>query len=136
MAKKKAEVEMYSYGIYEGWNPKDETIPKIRKFTEVVPTRVGVEFGYVLHIRKARGKELTFCIDHPPFKDDDGKVIPPFRGTEFVRDNYFEFFIGDTIWEPVEDKAGPWRITCKLDDEVVADRTFTMVPESEYSEED
>jgi hypothetical protein len=70
----------------------------------VIKSDIGTEFGYVLHINKAKGKRIDFRIDHPPFKGEDGKVRPPFTGQVFINSNQYEFFLGDCVWEPLEDK--------------------------------
>ena len=36
------------------------------------------------------------------------------------------FYLGDTIWAPVEDKCGPWRMTIELNKRIVADKTFNI----------
>ena len=41
--------------------------------------------------------------------------------------NDFRFFLGDTIWEPLEDKKGEWRLITWLDGVKVADKTLVMV---------
>ena len=95
------------------------------------PARVGIEFGYILNIRKARGKKLQYTIEHPPFTDEDGEIMPPFTGEMFVRSNDWDFFLGDSIWEPVETKMGPWRLITELEGKVIADRTFHIVADSD-----
>lgn len=114
---------MYSYGIYDRWDPKSKKLPKVTKHTTEISGRAGIEFGYVLKIRGARGKALTFTIDHPPFPDGRGEPAAPFTGKEFITNNDFQFFIGDTIWEPVEDKMGEWLITCEIDGKKVAEKS-------------
>lgn len=127
MAKQKADVKIESCGLYTPLNKTGKELPQLIRFTEEIPCELGVEFGYILHIRKGRGMKLTFQIDHPPFFDSSGGVAPPFTGEEYVRSNDWKFFLGDTTWEPIEDKAGPWRIRSWLDGDLVADRTLTLV---------
>jgi hypothetical protein len=128
MAKKNPEVTMRSYGVYTPFDRESEELPHILEFTETVPARVGVEFGYILEIRKARGSLITFRIEHPPFTDSSGEVAPPFEGEQYVRTPEWRFFLGDTVWEPAEDKVGDWTLTTWLDGEEVARRTFELVP--------
>ncbi len=126
MAKKKIEINIDSYGIYTKWERGSKALPKIRKFTKEVPAVLDIEFGYILEIKKGKGKKIEFCIDHPQVPDDEGNIRPPFDGVEYVGSNDYRFFIGDTIWAPVENKVGPWRITTHVDGKLVADITFEL----------
>ena len=126
MAKPKTTWELASYGIYSEWDGDAKTLPKIREFSRTVPALPGTEFGYVLKIRKGKGKKLTFCIEHPPFLGSDGQVAPPFTGEVYVRTNDWDFFLGDSVWEPVSDKVGAWRLITRLEGEVIADETFEI----------
>ena len=127
MAKSKIQFETVSYGMYSEWDRKSKELPTIKKFTLEIPAKVGVEFGYILNIKRAKGKQISFCIDHPPFNDSKGKPAAPFTGDVYVRTNDWNFFIGDTIWEPIYDKVGPWRITVELDGQLLEDKTFQIV---------
>lgn len=128
MAKKKFDVEIYSYGEYAHWNRESKSIPKLLDITNEIIAEEGTEFGYVLRIKKAKGKRIDFRIDHPSFKDEDGKVMPPFTGQVFINSNNYEFFLGDCIWAPIEDKMGKWTMTTKIDDEIVATKTLLLKP--------
>jgi len=146
MAKQKADVKIVSCGLYTPLEKEGKELPKLVHFTDEIPCELGVEFGYILHIRKGRGMKLTFQIDHPPFfrnacpaeglgdeidltaaEQGSLRVTAPFTGKEYVRSNDWKFFLGDTTWEPIEDKAGPWRIRSWLDGELIADRTLTLI---------
>lgn len=124
MAKKKPFVELVSKGIYTAWDSNSKDLPKLKKVTKEVPAEIDVEFGYIVHILRAKNKKIRYCIDHPSIPDESGMVLPPFIGEEYVKQNDWKFFIGDTIWEPVENKIGPWRITLELEGKLVADETF------------
>jgi hypothetical protein len=126
MAKQKPEIKIESCGLYTPLDKKGKALPKLVRFTEEIPCELDVEFGYILHIRKGRGMKLTFQIDHPTFICDEGDPNP-FVGEEYVRESDWKFFLGDTTWEPLEDKAGDWRIRTWLDGDLVADRTLTLV---------
>jgi hypothetical protein len=126
MAKNKPDVKIESWGLYTPLDKGCRELPKLIHFTDEIPCELGVEFGYILHIRKGRGMKLTFQIDHPPFLRN-GKIDPPFTGKEYIRSNDWKFFLGDTTWDPIEDKAGPWRIRTWLDGTLVADRTLTLI---------
>jgi len=127
MAKSKPKVKIKNCGLYTPLENEGKELPKLIRFTDEIPCELGVEFGYILHIRKGRGLKLTFQIDHPPFLRADGEIDPPFTGEVYVRSNDWKFFLGDTVWKPVEDKAGEWRIRTWLDGDLVADRTLTLI---------
>lgn len=127
MARKKPDVSMHSHGLYDGWERQSKALPNLVKITTEITAELGMEFGYILRIRNARNSKITFCIDHPPFNGSDGELAPPFEGELYVKTNDYRFFLGDSIWAPLEDKRGPWRLTTWLDGVKVADRTLTMV---------
>ena len=118
---------MISYGVHSAWDKKSKDLPKLKKFTWEIPARLNIEFGYVLNIKQARGKKLEFIIEHPEFIDEKtGELAPPFTGEMYVRSNDWDFFLGDTLWAPLENKIGTWRLTTKLDGEVIAQKRFTI----------
>lgn len=127
MAKKKPEVTMHSYGLYDGWDRNSRELPNLVKITSEIQTELDIEFGYILRIQNARNSRITFRIEHPPFKDASGKTAAPFDGELYVKTNDFRFFLGDTIWSPVEDKKGAWRLITWLDGEKVADKTLQLI---------
>ena len=129
MAKKKIIYKTVSHGIYKDWDRDSKDLPAIERFSETVPARVGIEFGYIVNIRNGRGKKLSYSIEHPPFLDEDGSVSPPFTGELYVRTNDWDFFLGDSIWEPVADKIGDWRLVIVVEGVTIEDRTFTIVAE-------
>lgn len=126
MAKRRPTFKMYSYGEYSEWDRNSREIPKILDFTCEIEAKIGTEFGYVLHIKNGKGETLEFKIDHPPFNDDEGKLRPPFTGEQFIRTNDFEFYLGDCIWEPLEDKLGKWELTTYYQGKVVAHKIFEL----------
>jgi hypothetical protein len=128
MSVKKFPVEMITRGRYSRWDERSRELPRFVEATSRIPAEAGVEFGYVVRICKARGERLQFEIHHPPFNGCDGKTAPPFIGTERVRSNDLEFFLGDCIWEPVADKIGTWRLILSIRDTVIADESFDIVP--------
>ncbi|MEG1615866.1 MAG: DUF3859 domain-containing protein [Bacteroidales bacterium] len=127
MAKKKIEVKMQSWGIYTQWERGSRELPKIIKFTDTVPSELDIEFGYVLHIKGAKGEEVEFVMKHPPFTDEHGNVRPDFEGSHFINSNDWKFFLGDTIWAPVEDKCGTWELITSLQGKEIARKTFQIV---------
>ena len=127
MVKKRLNVRIKSFGIYDSWTGDQKKVPTIKQFTTNIPACIGIEFGYVLQIKHGRGAELDFEIDHPPWLGDDGSIEPPFRGSFFVRHNDYDFFLGDTIWEPWENKLGPWRLRTWHDGALLADKTLDLI---------
>ena len=126
MAKRKPEVRLHTCGIYTQWDPDAKELPQFTEATNRVRAEVGVEFGFVVNIRGGKNKQLHYCIDHPGILDAGGVVRPPFDGTVYVKQNDWKFYLGDTIWEPVADKIGPWRLTLEMDGVLVADETFAL----------
>ena len=129
MAKPKLEVSIESYGMYTPLESAKD-IPSITKFADKITVSKDVEFGYVLRIKKGKGKKITFRIDHPPFKDDTGNTAKPFTGEQYIRSNDYRFFLGDTFWEPYSDKVGRWTLTTWVEGEHVAEKTLTMIKET------
>ena len=127
MAKRKPEVRMRTYGIYTKWESASRTLPKISEVTTKVDAVVDVEFGFIVNVTGGKNQELHYCIDHPGILDEEGKRRPPFDGTVYIKTNDWDFYLGDTIWEPVHDKLGNWRMTLELDGKVVADKTFELL---------
>ncbi|CAK2058316.1 hypothetical protein VCRA2110O318_40069 [Vibrio crassostreae] len=39
--------------------------------------------------------------------------------------------LGDTIWAPVSNKLGKWRMTVELKGNIIADKTFNLVAKDE-----
>jgi len=127
MKKKKPIFKLYSFGEYTTWDRQSKTIPKILNFATEIKAEIGTEFGYVLHIKKGKGETLTFKIDHPPFTDEEGNIRKPFTGEQFINTNDFQFYLGDCIWEPLEDKLGRWELTTYFNGVIVANKTFNLV---------
>jgi hypothetical protein len=126
MAKRKPEIRMKSYGIYSNWDAGARELPQIAEFTTRVRAQLDVEFGFVVNIKGAKNQRLEYCIYHPDIPDADGVVRAPFDGTVYVKTNDWDFYLGDTIWAPVENKLGDWRMTLELDGKLVAEKTFEL----------
>ena len=127
MARKKIDIELHSYGQYSEWERNSRKLPKIINITETIEAEVGTEFGYILKIKKGKGKKLEFKIIHPPFTDEQGNSMPDFTGEYYINSNDYEFFLGDCIWEPLEDKLGSWRLITYLDGQVIADKILLLI---------
>ncbi|WP_439181524.1 DUF3859 domain-containing protein [Carboxylicivirga taeanensis] len=127
MAKKKISWELYSYGEYSNWERGSKDLPKLQNITDIIQIKPDVEFGYVLKIKGAKGQVVEYRIEHPPFKNDKGEIEPAFEGEYYVNSNDYEFFLGDTVWEPYADKAGQWRLITKMGGKILADKVLTLV---------
>jgi len=87
---------------------------------------IDVEFGFVVNVKGAKNQKLAYCIDHPGILDAEGNRRASFNGFVYVKANDWDFYLGDTIWEPIHDKLGPWRMTVQLDQVTVAEKTFNL----------
>lgn len=134
MSKKKITWELYSYGIYSRWDKSNKSLPRLVNITTQIPIVPEIEFGYHLKMKGAKGKILEFTMEHPPMTDENGQPMPTFEGTCFVDSNDFNFFLGDTVWEPYAQMAGIWRLKTQLEGKVIADKKFTLVLNQEQSE--
>ncbi len=126
MAKYKPVIKVQTYGIHSQWQSKSKELPTIKAFTTDIPAEIDIEFGFIVNIKKARGAKIRYCIEHPGILDDAGKVRAPFAGEMHVTNNDWDFYLGDTVWAPIADKCGPWRMTIELDDKILAEKTFNV----------
>lgn len=126
MAKQNPFVRLRTYGIYSLWQSDDKELPAFVEQTNRICAKVDVEFGLVVNIVGGKNLPMDYCIDHPGILDDAGKRRAPFTGTVFVKSNDWDFYLGDTIWLPIEDKLGIWRMTLELAGEVIADQSFEL----------
>lgn len=126
MAKKKPVIKILTYGIHSKWDAKSKALPKVLSFTTDIPAEIDIEFGLIINIKNARSNKITFCIDHPGIRDDSGQQREPFTGEVHVTNNDWSFYLGDTVWAPIEDKCGPWRLTIELNNQIIADKTFNI----------
>jgi len=133
MAKHKPEIRMRTWGIYTQWDSDSKSLPKVVDVTTTIPAEVDIEFGFVVNIKGAKNRKLLFCIDHPGILDTEGNRRKPFTGTVYVKTNDWNFFLGDTIWNPIEDKLGEWHMSLELNGNVIAEKTFDVVPSTEAS---
>ena len=136
MAKSKPQITLQSFGIYSHWDKASKSLPQITQFTTQVTADLDVEFGLIVNIKKAKGEKLHYCIYHPGIIDAYGEVMLPFEGTVYVKDNDWSFYLGDTVWDPIEDKIGDWRMTLSLAGKVIADKTFNLVANEETKTEE
>lgn len=126
MAKKKPVIKIRTYGIHSTWDAKSKELPKVKEFTTNIPAVLDIEFGLNINIQNARGQKIFFTIEHPGIFDEKGKKMLPFTGEVHITNNNWDFYLGDTIWAPIEDKCGSWRMTIELNDQIIADKTFNV----------
>ena len=106
---------------------KSKALPQIEQFTTNVIAKLDVEFGLIINIKKAKGEKLHFCIYHPDIPDSNGEIMPPFEGVEYIKENDWQFYLGDTLWEPIENKLGDWRMTLTLNNKIIADKKIELI---------
>lgn len=135
MARQKPIFKMLSHGIYHGWDAKSKDLPKIKQFTTDIPAEIDIEFGFIVNIKKARGKKIIYYIDHPEIHDKAGNPMAIFTGEVHVTNNDWNFYLGDTIWAPISDKCGSWNIYIELDNNIIAQKTFNVINPSEKEDE-
>jgi hypothetical protein len=126
MAKTNPIFKIESFGIYDGFDDAGKSLPKISQHTVLIPAQIDIEFGLTLSAKKAKGISLDWCIKHPNICDKKGKEMAPFEGSVIVRNNDWRFYLGDTIWLPVDDKVGNWHMYIQYNNSVVAQQTFDV----------
>jgi hypothetical protein len=129
MAKIKPTFTIESYGIYDVWEGNNKSLPQISKVTTLIPAVVDIEFGLTVRVKKGKGKTIQWVIEHPNITDKNGRPMAVFEGEEYVRNNDWVFYLGDTIWAPIEDKLGPWYMYLSLDGKIFAEKLFEVTAE-------
>ena len=132
MAKKKVDIKIVNFGIYDKFDKDDEELPQLVEFSDKIPARLDIEFGMIVEIKKARGEVISWRIDHPPFKNSSGDIAPPFTGEFHVNSPVYKFFLGDTIWEPIHNKLGIWDLSISWNGSIMARKKLKVVSEEEY----
>ena len=136
MAKVKPVFSMTSYGIYSTWDEREKALPRVQSFTTDVNAELEIEFGYIINVKKGKGIKLSFFVYHPDVPDEHGNVMATFEGDVYVKNNDWDFYLGDTLWEPISNKLGNWRFVIKYGDKIVADKTFDICDsEMSYADE-
>jgi hypothetical protein len=126
MAKQKPEIRIRTWVIYTQWDSDSKSLPKIVEVTTNIPAEVDIEFGFIVNIKGAKNQQLHYCIDHPGILDTEERLRDPFTGTVYIKTNDWDFFLGDTIWNPIEDKLGQWHLSLELNGAVIAEKTFDV----------
>lgn len=137
MAKKRKAlvVKMESYGLYAKWSNRCKELPKFLKFTDTIPLRIESEFGFILQVKGAKGLSVDYVVEHPKIVGENGKFMPTFTGEIPIRDNDSRVYVGDTLWEPLSDKMGVWRVVAKIDGYVYGDKSFTVLDDTSLHKE-
>ena len=60
MPKRKPEIRIRSYGIYDQWDSNSKELPRIAEFTTRVPAEIDIEFGMVVNIKGAKNQPLFY----------------------------------------------------------------------------
>lgn len=120
------EVEIISFGEYSGWNKNEKELPHLLRLTGKLKAAAQMEFGMLVRIKKAKGRYLSYKIIHPPFSDASGNPVPEFTGDYQIRTNPADFFLGDSIGPPLDDKKGDWIFSIYFDDQLVAEKVITL----------
>jgi len=128
MGGKKPSFDLVSYGLYEHWDRGTKDLPRIKQFTTTIEAVADNEFGMVINIKGGRGKWLEYCIKHPPIPDEHGNLLPDFTGEYRIETNDYHFFIGDCIWEPVDNKVGQWVVQVFYEGKMLFEKVFDVVP--------
>ena len=126
MAKISPKFRLQSYGIYSKWEGSSKVLPKIKAYTTEIPAEIDIEFGLIIKVKKGKGIKLNYCVYHPDLRDENGQVMAPFSGEVFVNNNDWDFFLGDTIWEPIDEKTGTWTMELRFEGKVVAEKAFEV----------
>ncbi len=131
MARRKPIHRVLSRGVHERFDAGADALPKLVEATQRLEAAVGREFGFVLHLERARGMQLCWEIDHPGVPDGgdpEGPPLAPFRGTEHVPTPVWDFYLGDALWEPLARMVGPWRLSVSLEGRTLHRVEFLVTP--------
>jgi hypothetical protein len=128
MSKRKINISIANYGRYTTWNKKSKKLPKLLHYTDTIEAIDGNEFGIIINVDNAKGQVLEFIIKHPPLLNPKGNLLPQFKGELYVNTIHTQFFVGDGIWLPLEDKIGEWKIIILLDNKEIVSKKFMIIP--------
>lgn len=120
-------VEIISYGKYAGWNNSNKELPELVELTSRVKGEKDVEFGMIVELRQAKGRFIQYLIEHPPFPDVEGNPVPSFTGEYQIRTNPARFFLGDSVFPPVDNKKGIWELKIFWEDNLLASKRIEII---------
>lgn len=127
MPRRIPKISIANYGRYSTWDKRSRELPKLIKYTSTIEAVDGNEFGIIIDVDNLKGKVLNFIIKHPPILDDDGNLLPYFKGDLHVKTNHTQFFVGDGIWLPIENKLGEWEVVILYEKKEVVSQKFMIV---------
>jgi len=127
MPRRKPNIEIANYGRYTAWNKTSREMPKLLKYTSTIEAVDGNEFGVIINVDNLKGEILGFIIKHPPIRNKNGNLLPQFKGELHVNSNHTQFFVGDGIWLPIEDKIGEWEVIILHKNKQVVSKKFNIV---------
>ena len=120
-------VNIISYGKYTRWDNTEKNLPALEFLTDKIKAELDLEFGLIVEIRQAKGRFINYLIDHPPFRNEKGELVPSFTGEYQIRTNPAKFFLGDSILFPIDDKKGKWTFKIKIDDKILAEKKIEII---------
>ena len=126
MKRSKFSCTLLHHGIYTQWDEKSKQLPKLIEVTTDIPARENIEFGFIANFKKAKGLKFSYIIYHPDIPDEHGTILEPFTGDVYVRNNDWDFYLGDTLWQPLNTKLGHWRMVLELDGDILIEKTFIV----------
>lgn len=132
MPKKHIKATIINYGEYKKWDRSSKALPSLIKICESVKGSINTEFGMIVEINGAKGIAIDYKVDHPPFLNEKGLIDPPYTGNYFINSNKYTFYLGDCIWEPIEDKTGNWTFTVFYNNKPIAQKTIVVTTPIEF----
>lgn len=127
MPRRIPKITIANFGKYTTWDRTSNKLPKLLKYTTTVEAVVGNEFGIIIDVDNYKGKVLEFIIKHPPILNTKGNLMPQFKGELFVHSNHTQFFVGDGIWLPINDKVGEWEVIILYEGKKHVSKKFQIV---------
>lgn len=131
MPRRSPDIKLISRGLYTAFKRDSNKLPRLIEATRIVPASLDSEFGCIIEVRGGRGLILPFTIEHPTFTDEQGQTVPTFEGEFFIDANEYRMFVGDTLWEPLENKVGRWTIRVFHEEQAVIHEWFDVVLQEE-----
>ncbi len=120
-------VNIISFGKYTSWDSTEKNLPALEVLAGRLPAELDLEFGMIVEIRQGKGRFINYLIDHPPFRDERGDLVPPYTGEHHIRSNPEKFFLGDCILKPANDKKGRWTFKIKFEDILLAEKEIEII---------
>lgn len=126
MVKFKFIVEIVIYGIYLKWDVDDKVLFKIKIFINYILLELDIEFGFIVNIKCVKNSKVCYCIYYFDILDEDGIFMLFFDGEEYVCFNNWDFYLGDMLWELLENKVGDWCMMLEFEGKIIVDKIFIV----------